>query len=55
MYLESIERAGHCMSCDSIVNLVDYGGSEEPAHYILFAEADGHSSAVLLRGGEQLT
>lgn len=48
MYLENIERIGHCLACDPIINLVDYCGGADGSNYVLFAEAEGHSSAVVL-------
>ena len=50
MYLENIDRVGHCLACDPIVNLIDYGVGRDSGHYLLFAEAEGHASAVLLAG-----
>lgn len=50
MYLSNVERIGHCLACDAIVNLIDYGGSNDPAHYALYAEAEGHAAAILLTG-----
>jgi 3-oxoacyl-[acyl-carrier-protein] synthase-3 len=50
MYLENVERLGHCLACDPIVNMIDYCVSGDPSNYILFAEAEGYASAVLLTG-----
>jgi len=52
MYLENVERTGHCLACDTIINLVDFGGNNDCAHYLLLAEAEGHSGALLLTGIE---
>jgi 3-oxoacyl-[acyl-carrier-protein] synthase-3 len=50
MYLENVERVGHCMACDSILNLIAHGARATPGHYVLHAEAEGHASAILLAG-----
>jgi 3-oxoacyl-[acyl-carrier-protein] synthase-3 len=51
MYLENVRRTGHCLGCDSIINLVDFGRGEAGSRYVLYAEAEGHRGcATLLRG-----
>ena len=49
MYFENARRVGHCLSCDTIMNLVDYGIGGGGEYFVLFAEAEGHSGAILLR------
>jgi 3-oxoacyl-[acyl-carrier-protein] synthase-3 len=48
MYLDNVERVGHCLACDPILNLVDFDQGRRRVCYILAAEAEGHASAVLL-------
>jgi 3-oxoacyl-[acyl-carrier-protein] synthase-3 len=48
MYLENVERLGHCMACDSILNLIAHDVRTAAGHYVLYAEAEGHASAILL-------
>ena len=49
LYLDNVERVGHCLACDPILNLVDFDQCYGPGNYILAAEAEGHASAVLLQ------
>lgn len=48
MYLDNVERVGHCLACDPVLNLADFLQSGNLGHYLLAAEAEGHASAVLL-------
>lgn len=49
MYLENVSRTGHCLGCDSVINLLDYGFSEPGAEHVLYAEAEGHVGCVVLK------
>jgi 3-oxoacyl-[acyl-carrier-protein] synthase III len=48
MYLENVRRTGHCLGCDSIINLVDFGPGEAGSRHALYAEAEGHRGCVPL-------
>jgi 3-oxoacyl-[acyl-carrier-protein] synthase-3 len=48
LYLENVERTGHCLGCDSIINLVDFGAAAAGGRYVLYAEAEGHRGCVAL-------
>lgn len=48
MYLENVQRTGHCLGCDSIINLVDYGVGKVGNRYVLYAEAEGHRGCIAL-------
>lgn len=48
MYLENVTRTGHCLGCDTIVNLVDFGPGQAGNHYVLYSEAEGHAACVAL-------
>lgn len=48
MYLENVTRTGHCLGCDSIINLVDFGSGESGDLFILYAEAEGHRGCIAL-------
>lgn len=50
MYLKNVERIGHCLSCDSIINLVDYDKDGRASKLVLLAEAEGHVGVVFLGG-----
>lgn len=49
MYLENVRRTGHCLGCDSIINLVDFGPGQEGNSYVLYSEAEGHVGCVALQ------
>lgn len=49
MYLENVSRKGHCLGCDSVINLLDHGVSEPGAEHVLYAEAEGHFGCVVLK------
>jgi 3-oxoacyl-[acyl-carrier-protein] synthase III len=48
MYLENVRRTGHCLGCDTILNLVDFGSGQEGNSYVLYSEAEGHAGCVAL-------
>jgi 3-oxoacyl-[acyl-carrier-protein] synthase-3 len=48
MYLENVPRIGHCLGCDTIVNLVDFGPGQPGNSYALYSEAEGHAACVAL-------
>lgn len=48
MYLENVTRTGHCLGCDTIVNLVDFGPGKPGNSYVLYSEAEGHAACVAL-------
>ena len=48
MYLQNVTRTGHCLGCDTIVNLVDFGPGQPGNSYVLYSEAEGHAACVAL-------
>lgn len=52
MDISNVANIGHCFSCDSILNYYLYKSSRpeaEEGYFLLLAEADGHSTSVLIR------
>lgn len=49
LYLDNVARTGHCLGCDSIINLVDFGPVEGGDLFVLYAEAEGHRGCIALR------
>lgn len=52
MDIGNVARIGHCFSCDSILNYCLHKSSQpetSDGHFLLFAEADGHSASVLIK------
>jgi 3-oxoacyl-[acyl-carrier-protein] synthase III len=47
-FLDNVARTGHCLGCDSLIGLVDYGVRTPEGFRMLFAEAEGHVGYVLL-------
>lgn len=51
LYSDNVARIGHCHACDSVVNLIDYRNSVEPANrelFLLQSDGGGHSVCLLL-------
>lgn len=50
LYLENISRTGHCLTSDPLINMSDYLNqtTDTTGLYLLYSEADGHASSLLL-------
>lgn len=48
LYLENVRRVGHCLGCDTIINLVDFGSGKVGNGYVLYSEAEGHAGCTAL-------
>jgi 3-oxoacyl-[acyl-carrier-protein] synthase III len=51
--ISNVANIGHCFSCDSLLNYYFYpssGPEREHGYFLLFADSDGHSASVLIKG-----